>query len=420
MKKAMLLCLVLCLPTVLLSSCGDSRFYETSNETFGIELNPPTYSINDTKNSLDEAYFAYHGRYYKDKEALWMSFSNAGFEVTFYGKVLEGSFYATAADSDLNRPYLAVAIDNDLNPDDMKAVRLTSSGTYSNATTTKNGYTLHPHVILASFENEGKHTIRVYKRSECQNSQVGVISLSTDGTILPVEKKSLDLKIEVFGDSVTCGYAVESDDYYEKFSTRTENSTKSYANYAANYLNADVSLVSAGGYGLYKSAYTENLKPDNVAEMFSLADFTYDTNDSNRHSWDNSKYVPDVVVVALGANDASKLATYSKGSDDYNSFLSIYKEKYVDFLSLIKTTYPDCVIISSSEIIPFSDDIVLKTDEAVEEYNASKGNVVTRFKDDAYTTSKDKTTPGAGHPNQEMQKIAGRELANCIDDVLSI
>ena len=83
---------------------------------------------------------------------------------------------------------------------------------------------------------------------------------------------------------------------------------KTYANYCANLLNADLSCVSAGGYPLYKSIYSEYNHPSDVPSMLSMAEFEYQT--SFDHPWDNSLFVPDAVIIALGATfDRIRFAT---------------------------------------------------------------------------------------------------------------
>ena len=241
-------------------------------------------------------------------------------------------------------------------------------------------------------------------------------SLATDGEILPVEAKPLGLKIEVYGDSVTCGYAVESDDFYENFTTRTENGMKTYANYAANVLNADLSSVSAGGYPLYKSIYCEYNHPDNIPDMLSMAEFEYQT--SFDHPWDNSLYVPDVAIIALGANDGSMLGRYAAGSKEYDDFLATFEQKYYDFIDRLYEKYPDTLIVISDEILDTW--VFAEIADRVYDNLKAQGKKVARAKYNAYSLAKDRTLPGAGHPNKEMQLIAGHELAKTISDALGI
>lgn len=404
----------------LLFSCQNGSagsFYDKADASFGVLTSVPAYTIQDSKSALASDYVRFHGRYYRGNSAVFFSYSDAGFEVAFEGTVLEASFLATNADSAVSRPYLGVCIDGDLEASHARAVRLSSSGAGDNQTGSLGTMSLHGHVVLAYGLSAGKHTARIYKRSECQNSQTALVSVSTDGSFLPLEAAKEGLKIEVYGDSVTCGYAVESTDYYENFTTRTENAMMSYAHVAGNLLAAETSLISAGGYPLYQSIYSNKNTPSTIPQMFSLADFTYATTDSNRHVWNNALFIPDVVVIALGANDGSVLAQKSKDSADYKSFLLNFKASYGTFFDTILTAYPTTRIIVSSEIIPIASDLEAAADEAVAEYNNSHSTLphpLLRFKETGYALAHDRTLPGAGHPNEEMHKIAGHQLASAI------
>lgn len=403
---------------LLLSGCGNGKFYNVVDETFGIDFDVPSYEVKQSITPFEEEKLYWHGRTYKEKEkgCVWFSFSNSGFEVTFFGTALDADFIANQTDSDENRPYIAVALDGDYEPSHAKAIRLTSVGQYSNASSREGEFTIHKHVNLCHGLEEGVHTVRVYKRSECQTSLLGLTLLSTDGSFLPVQKKETSLNIEVYGDSVTCGYAIESNDYYEKFSTRTENSMYAFPNIAANILDADISLVCAGGYGLYDSYYSGSNTPNNIAKMFSLADFRWQT--TEYHEWDNSCYVPDVVIIALGANDGSWLN--HKDESEHASYLNLFKRAYLDFLEKIYQTYPNTTVVASSEIVPFGEAIPTKIEEALSQWNSLHPNQKAhRFVEDAFYQAEDRTTPGEGHPNIEMNKIAGKQLADFIREIIA-
>ena len=417
MKK--LSAVALALSLIILAGCAEEdKYYDKVIEDFGVITGVESYVVNSSTSCFNDLNVRYHGRYYEDTaaNAVWISFTDAGFEVTFKGTVLEGDFLATRADDVKSKPYVAVTVDGDYDPDHAVPVQFSTNGKYANGTTIAGGISEHKHVVLCHGLTDGVHTVRVYKRSECQNSRLALRSLSTDGEILPVQAKEFDLKLEFFGDSVTCGYAVESDDFFENFTTRTENGMKTYANYAANLLNADISVVSSGGYPLYRSIYSENNNPSDVPSLFSMAEFEYQT--SFDHPWDNSKYIPDAVIVALGANDGSVLSKYTAGSKEYNEFLDNFRAAYYAFADKIYAAYPDTLLVISDEILNIG---VFSTiaDEVADTLSKS-GKKVVRAKYNAEALSKDRTYPGAGHPNAEMQMIAGYELAKVIADYLGI
>ena len=410
MKKKTLLFILPALFATVSCNAG-SKFYSKDIPEYGHFFDVEPYEVKDTKNIGESSYFKFHGRHYFDNslQAEFLSFSNSGFEVTFVGTTLEGYFFTTKADDIEKRPYLSVTIDNDYNPDHSFPISLTADK-YSNSQRREGAYFVHEHVVLAHGLEYGKHTIRVYKKSECLMSKVAIKSLSCDGEFVTVEPKEMKMKMEFYGDSVTCGYAVESPDFYENFSTRTENSLMSYANYAANELSADVSLISCGGYPMYKSRYSEGCNPSTIPEMVSLADVEYNT--TNRHIWDNASYVPDVVVIALGANDGSVLSGLNNESSQ-KQFLKNYKSTYISFIEKLFTLYPKTLIVISDEILWIDPRFVSAMDEIASSLSNEGKNVI-RAKYEAYDLAKDKNLPGNGHPNKEMQKTAGHELSETI------
>ena len=408
------------LGALLLVGCNaQDGFYDKVVEDFGVPTGVSAYTVKDSIAALDTTTLKYHGRYFEDtaSSCVWISFTNSGFEITFEGTTLEGDFLATHADDVKNKPFVAVAIDNDYDPERAEPIQFSSNGKYANGKAIGGGISEHKHVVLAHDLPYGVHTVRVYKRSECQCSRLAVRSLATDGKILPVQAKELGLKLEFYGDSVTCGYGVESPDFYENFNTRTENGLKTYANYAANLLNADISCVSAGGYPLYQSIYSENNNPSDIPSFLHMAEFEYQT--SFDHSWDNSKYVPDAVIIALGANDGSKLRQYEAGSKEYNDFLTNFRATYYSFIDSIFQTHPDTLVVISDEVLDIFEGFSTIADEVAADL-AAQGKNVMRVKFTSSTLAKDKVLPGGGHPNKEMHLIAGHQLAKALAERFNI
>ena len=154
--------------------------------------------------------------------------------------------------------------------------------------------------------------------------------------------------------------------------------------------------------------------------MFSRAD--NDWNVTKPIAWDNNLYIPDVVVIALGANDGSYLAKFKKDTTAYNMALNKYKSKYIEFLDTIFQAYPSIQVVVSDEVIPIQQVYADIMDQIVSEYNEqhSLTHPLMRVKYDSYERSKDKTMPGAGHPNETMQHIAGKELAEALSERLKL
>ena len=158
--------------------------------------------------------------------------------------------------------------------------------------------------------SEGVHTYRFIKLSESADSSLGITELSDryggcEGLSPVADKK---LKIEVIGDSITCGYGVEGN-LEQTYSTATENVTRSYSYIVPARLNADYSIVSKSGAGII-SGYTDN----GVRNGFNILTEYYDkmgcsvfqTGDAWPSDFDyDYSFEPDIIIVNLGTNDMS-------------------------------------------------------------------------------------------------------------------
>lgn len=113
-------------------------------------------------------------------------------------------------------------------------------------------------------------------------------------------------KIEFIGDSITAGYGVKD--------SRTL-SYYSYANIAANLLNADHYSVANGGW-----LFSDTLNLDkSINRIYSMTSIHLKLPD-----WDFEQWQPEVIVINLGTNDSY----YSGGTEaQYMQDATILLEK---------------------------------------------------------------------------------------------
>ena len=166
---------------------------------------------------------------------------------------------------------------------------------------------------------KGEHFFEIVKLTESESNAFSIFSIRTDGEFLPIREEK-KLKIEFVGDSITTGYGVRAKNSDEDYSVATQDVTLSYAYLAARALNAEMHVVAASGWGLYKSKYAEHAMPD----FYDCVDLT-----RNRAKWDFSLFSPDVIVLALGTNDFSYLADLAK--EDRDCELVALREHFVAF-----------------------------------------------------------------------------------------
>jgi hypothetical protein len=172
--------------------------------------------------------------------------------------------------------YMKVIVDGNVLPD----IKLDS---------TKHMYTLVKHLPAAH------HTLQLYKRNEWVFGKTLLYQfvLNDKGTIdkTPVTKKR---KIEFFGNSITCGYAVLDTEGKDRGSSPFEDNYISYAAITARHFDAEYSCIARSGIGVLVSWF-----PMIMPEMYDLLD----PSDPNS-KWDFTKYTPDVVVINLFQNDS--------------------------------------------------------------------------------------------------------------------
>lgn len=204
----------------------------------------------------------------------------------------------------------------------------------------------HEYVLYESQTKEAV-TLRLERVTEAAFAKCGVKKLWVDADALlpkPLEKEH---KIEIIGDSITCGYGVEAESELITFHTAQENPRKSYSLLTAKALDVDVHLVSWSGIGVI-SRYVEPEinEPLNDWLMPMLYQYT-DAHVSQEilkqdkkdwEKWDFRKFVPELIVVNLGTNDAS----YCREHEDRQAH---YAREYEQFLRFIRSNNPDAQIL---------------------------------------------------------------------------
>ncbi len=147
-------------------------------------------------------------------------------------------------------------------------------------------------------------------------------------------------KIEFFGNSITCGYAMEDSSDKDSPHGYFENNYLSYAAITAQYFNAQYHCTSKSGIGILVSWF-----PLIMPEMYDRLDATDSTS-----KWNFKKYTPGVVVINLFQNDS-----WIVNMPDNPQFKSRFGNKapgedfiinaYKNFVASIRNKYPDASII---------------------------------------------------------------------------
>ncbi len=178
-------------------------------------------------------------------------------------------------------------------------------------------------VAIADHLNGREHTVRIVK---CTEPFVGTLQFQgftiTGGNIL--RPKPRGRRIEVIGDSISCGFGNLGLSVNELFKPETEDGTKAYGALAADALNADYQCIAWSGRKLW---------PDN--DIPSIYDLTIPTETST--AWPSRQQIPDAVVINLGTNDFGKDNPDEKG----------WCDAYARFIAHLRTNYPKAEIYTA-------------------------------------------------------------------------
>ncbi|HMR07368.1 MAG TPA: SGNH/GDSL hydrolase family protein [Polyangiaceae bacterium] len=209
--------------------------------------------------------------------------------------------------------------------DSARFFTLLVDGTPSLLTTSKGKQTY----TLATGLSAGTHEVRLYRRTEASFGTTAFYEVTlAGGTLLPPPPPP-GRRIEVIGDSITCGYGNEGADENCNFSADTENHYLTYAAISAREVNADLTTVAWSGKGI-----VYNYGDDKTDPLPALYDRILPGSASSQWGFG---WQPDVVLINLGTNDYS--------TDDDPS-PSLFTAEYEKFLLHLRSKYPSASILA--------------------------------------------------------------------------
>ena len=348
---------------------------------------------------IHENYVKLTGRGTYDENGIyWCALSGSGFECHYRGRDLNirivGDKASEIPDNDANWARYALYADG----------KLVTDGLLDSVTKT------------LTIEGDIDADIKFIKLSECAMSTLGIYPIVCAGVMTPIPEKKL--KLEVIGDSITCGYGVDESDPNVNFRTATEDFTKGYAYKTAKLLDADVRAFSVSGWGIVSGYVDSPDKPPLIAQLippyYTKLGFSYQKFDDRDElapqdiDWDFSKYVPDLIVVNLGTNDNS----WCTGHEDR---YELYTAEYAKFLETVHRCNPGAKLLCVMGVM--LDDIFPYVEKAVEMFREKTGY------NEIYTL---KFTPHDGtlgygadwHPSPATHDKAAEILAGKIREII--
>jgi lysophospholipase L1-like esterase len=147
----------------------------------------------------------------------------------------------------------------------------------------------------------GEHTLTLVKRTESLEGVVRfkgfrVTDGATVGALVPTAFP-FTRKIEMIGDSITCGYGDLGASKDCGYAPETSNESVAWGALAAKELGAMHTSIANSGRAVFK-----NREPSDRDELMSTV-WLRTLPDDATSTWDFTRYVPDVVVINLGTND---------------------------------------------------------------------------------------------------------------------
>ncbi|WP_455720346.1 GDSL-type esterase/lipase family protein [Agathobacter sp.] len=266
-------------------------------------------------------------------------------------------------------------------------------------------------------ENEtGEHHVLVFKRQDsCHEVAILGFEIEDKATLLPLDPAP-ELKIEVYGDSVSAGEVTEAIDNTgmedPQHNGGYSNSWYSYSWMTARKLNAQIHDIAQGGIAL-TDGIGWFMEPQQIGMDSAWDKIHYNPVFGEPMQWDFSQYTPDVVIVAVGQNDAHPYDFMKLEPDGEQA--KQWKTHYRAFLERLREVYPDAHIICATTVLEHDSawdeaiDTVVK--EMASENNDSKVSHYTYKRNGCGTP---------GHPRIPEAYEMADEMAGYIKSVLKL
>ena len=188
-------------------------------------------------------------------------------------------------------------------------------------------------LALATGLTNGMHDLLLWRDTEASvgpTEFIGLTNFGPGGELLP-PPPAPDRRIELVGDSFSCGAGIEGTAGCPETASRIENHYLSYGAIAARSVGADLVTIAWSGIGVWRNfGATAASNPSTV--MPARYDYPIPTDTTT--TWDFSKYQPHVVIMNLNNNDFS---TGDPGQPFIDAYLNLARH--------IRSKYPDAHFI---------------------------------------------------------------------------
>lgn len=198
----------------------------------------------------------------------------------------------------------------------------------------------------------GVHNVLMFKRQDaCHELTILDFELADGGELLDAEPLPKGC-MEVYGDSVSAGEVSEAVEYAGKadpeHNGEYSNSWYSYAWMTARNLGVQLHDVAQGGISLYDGIGWFHA-PNYIGMESAWNKLSYNPDFGEPTPWDFTAYTPQLVIVAIGQNDANP-DDFMKNAPEGEKAV-YWREHYRAFIENIREKYPEAYIVCCTTLI---------------------------------------------------------------------
>lgn len=368
--------------------------------------NLKTYTLQEAGN------YRIYGRTDETQNPLPLFFNGSGIEVNVTGTEL---WIDIDVDYDVHEPWIWTALNGAF-----MSRQMLQAGTYSLC-------------LFRSMSPEAVKNVKFFRElqamSEDSVCRLLIRGFRCDGEFLPVTPRRY--KFEFIGDSITSGEgtygAKEDTDWLAMYM----GSSRNFARMVSDALDAEYRLVSQGGWGVlcgWDNDPRHNL-PSRYEKICGLAEGEMNERLGAAKPYDFTSWVPDVIIVNLGTNDASAFnqpawsdpvtgQTFKQRKEADGSFnaedLARFEQAVTDFLKMIRKNNPTSHIIWAYGMLGY--DLTLAIADAMNTYRRETGDCNTAFVQLPDTT--EETVGSHAHPGEKSHARAAQVLIEYLQKIL--
>ncbi len=265
--------------------------------------------------------------------------------------------------------------------------------------------------LASGLDDQRVHEVTLYKRQDAAHYfEFKGFELSEGAKVLAA-KAAPKRRIECYGDSVSAGAVVEAVENTasqdpENNDGHWDNAWYSYSLITARNLGAQIHDIAQGGIALFDNTGYYH------APSFIGMETAYDKvcyfpeAEGGMTSWDFSKYIPHLVIFAVGQNDP-----HNEGGDDFDisdtAYCKKWKDAYKRIINDLMSKYPKARFVLTLTVLQHDK----SWDEAIAEIAEEMGERVSYLK----FTRAGAATPG--HPRIYEQYEMAEELTAYISSM---